>query len=342
MALRDLGQTIWQALQGLGQGVREMQMAQRYGPDWRERQEYENSLRDVTLRTKEYELEQARENDAIRRATNRAAALKGAAEIGALQLEGESDRIGDLPQETMGLDGFTVNMPSAGAMPNAPVIPEDVRAMFPEMDEAALANLVRGKHVEGKRSMKLLEQQIREALADKSQRGRLEQIEAQGQNRLENTQLAATLRATGAEADARADRRERERMEAEERRAARAADVRRAETKMAAERRKLRALADAEAAARKGGELRAGTEAEVELMRRKGEIQRAYEEELEAGGHTSAPAPPVEPVAPAPSPSPAVPQAGAPRLVRYQGRVVPFESLPPEAQQIVLKAMGAR
>jgi hypothetical protein len=319
-----LGDTIWQALQGLGQGVRDLQSYEKYGPDWRERMEYDRSLRDLTLRGKEYEMEREREMHDVQYANARAAALQNAASIGALQLEGEVDRIGEVPQQTMDMGGYDVNLPSAEAVPMQPELPQDIRSLFPDLGDDALARLVRGKHAEGKRPMKMLDLQIRQALAEQAGERRRGDIAARGDEARETAAYSAALRTANDRSDERADRRERERIEAERRAQARAEEVKRTEAKVGAERRKQRMLSEAEEAFRNLDENKRIDQGELE--RRKKEAQRTYEEELLAAGHTitsDAPATPARtptPAAPQGPPVPAGPLKGK-RLVGPDGSV---------------------
>lgn len=333
MALDDIGRAIWGALQDVGQGVRDWNAYEKLGPDFREIQDFDRRKRDLTLRGLEYQAGKQEELDALNMASKRQDLLKDAAGIGALQLEGEADRIDAVPQETMDVGGFDVNLPSAAATPNAPEIPAEVRSQFPDMSDDAMASMIRGRHAEGKRPMKLLEQQVREALLQQQQSGRsgletqrhgfrLEEIGARGD---ESRKTKATVPGKAPSGAAGAG----------ERRFNQGLDALHRETERSSsslDRERARLLREVETG-KITREQYDSMLAQAEATHRRREAINSTQREVAV---RSTRRPGQEPTASAPA------GGGVPQMVKYRGQLVPFDQLPPELQALVRAKAGGR
>jgi hypothetical protein len=361
----SLGRALLTAIQGLGEGVRGVEFQDaalaKYGPDWRDRLERERRLHDLTARGRELELERAprlAEAERLENIAKRQAILDKALQAGALQVEGEAGRVEDLPHEQImvpgeeGGRGYMLNLPSPATVPAQPQLPAEIRGLFPDLDDAALTRAIRGAHAGTRRQLAALQGELRRQLEGERLSGRLQVVGAQG----EQARQTEGVRQEGRidlEGVRQPNREALARLRGEEARTTRTTPAARPEGSVTPEERAaarefsqavqaLRARLSALQARKRGGGLSAEGEQQVDFEI--DQIGNQLQALLARGRGAIRPAAPAAAATPAPTPTPSPVAAApaAPRFVRYQGQVVPFDSLPPEVQALVLQLAGGR
>jgi hypothetical protein len=319
-------------LRALSEGARGYGAYQQYGPEWRQKveaDELENRLRALTARGREADIEAAPVNLESRRLGNETARQRIAEQAVENAADADPTR------------GDTMPTFGAGGLPGLPSMPVEAPPELGSPPEGMPEAVFRARVAGNRKSRKDVLQLQRDIAAG----GRAGTAEAGRDRRAAD---ASAARADAAEK--RLEHSERMTRYLEAGRNRRHADS-------------LSALAD------RMGETQAqewdlrlrslnlqGLRAQAAMLQRD-RTSGAVDPELvdrqlthiknlmdEAGKVTPRPSRPGAPPGAAPGgPPSSSPTAGAaPRLVKYQGQLVPFESLPPELQRLILQQQGAR